>query len=260
MREQATQAGASSAAGRVRAAAARVARSVGDAASLLRLSLRLQLGKRFLVMPLLALLWPAYQALTLVAGWRTQSFDASDAQNALIGFPLAVLGIGLGVRIIAGEIEQRTLEVTYTVPGGAARVWISKLAAAAAVLLAAEALLAIVTALFFTSFPPAALYGAFQSAVFYLAAAAGLGALLRSEITASLVAGVLLTLNGFVTGFGGAPSRWSPFFNPLAVDDASAAEMLAWTVQNRIGVALAIAAIVALSCARAERREKLLKV
>ncbi|HEX6994910.1 MAG TPA: hypothetical protein VF339_12265 [Gammaproteobacteria bacterium] len=260
MREHATKAGASVRASGLRAAAARAAAAAVDAALLLRLSLRLQLGKRFLAVPLLALLWPAYQALTLVVGWRAESFDASDAQNALIGFPLAVLGIGLGVRIIAGEIEQRTLEVTYTVPGGAARVWISKLAAAAAALLAAEALLGIVTALFFTPYPPSALYGAFQSAVFYLAAAAGLGALLRSEITAALVAGVLLTANGFLTGFGGAPSRWSPFFNPLAVDEASAADVLAWTVQNRIGVALATAALVALSCARAERREKLLRV
>lgn len=244
----------------VRAAAVRAARALGDVVHLLELSLRLQLGKRYFVVPLLALSWPAYQALTLVAGWRDESFDASDAQNELIGFPLAVLGIGLGVRIIAAEIEQRTLEVTYTVPGGAARVWISKLAAAAAVLLAAEALLAIVTVLFFTSYPPAALYGAFQSAVLCLVAAAGLGALLKSEITAALVSGVLLVGNGFVTGFGGMPSRWSPFFNPLTVDDASAADVLAWTVQNRIGVALAVVALVALSCARAERREKLLKV
>src|SRR5690606_31978279 len=127
--------------------------------------------------PVLALAWPAYQALAIVAGWRGQSFDAADAQNGLIGLPLVVLGIGLGVRIIAAEIEQRTLEVTYTVPGGASRVWISKLAAAALALLVAEALLAGITAAFFTPFPFVALYGAFQGAVFYLVLAAGLGAL-----------------------------------------------------------------------------------
>ena|SRR5690606_21313379 len=238
----------------------RAARAIGDTAVLLGLSLRLQLGKRSFVVPLLALLWPAYQALTLVAGWRSQSFDSAEAQNALIGFPLTVLAIGLGVRIIAAEIEQRTLEVTYTVPGGASRVWISKLGAAALVLLAAEALLAIVTAAFFTPYSPGALYGALQGAVFYLVLAAGLGALFRSEITAALVAGVVLAANGFLTGFGNVPSRWSPLFNPLGVQNASPADVLAWTVQNRIGVAIAIAALVALSCARAERRETLLRV
>jgi len=240
--------------------AGRAARAAGDAAMLLGLSLRLQLGKRFLSVPLLVLLWPAYQALTLVAGWRVGSFGPADAQNELIGLPLTVLAIGLGVRIIAAEIEQRTLEVTYTVPGGASRVWLSKLAAAALVLLAAEALLAAVTAAFLTPYPPAALYGAFQGAAFYLAAAAGLGALFKSEITAALVAGVVLTGNGFLTGFGAVPSRWSPLFNPLAVLDANPADVLAWTVQNRIGAALAIAALIALACVRAERREKLLRV
>src|SRR5690554_1146670 len=115
----------------------KAARAIADTSILLGLSLRLQLGKRFLIVPLIVLLWPAYHALTLVAGWRAQSFEPADAQNALIGFPLTVLAIGLGVRILAAEIEQRTLEVTYTVPGGAARVWISKLGAAALVLLAA---------------------------------------------------------------------------------------------------------------------------
>jgi hypothetical protein len=63
-----------------------------------------------------------------------------------------------------------------------------------------------------------------------------------------------------VTGFGSNPSRWSPLFNPLSVRDANSTDVLAWTVQNRIGVALVIVALVALSCSRAERRETLLKV
>jgi ABC-type transport system involved in multi-copper enzyme maturation permease subunit len=238
----------------------KVANRIVDALLLLRLSLRLQLGRRFWAVPLLALAWPAYQALTLVAGWRGQSFNEADAQNALIGFPLVLLAIGLGVRVIAAEIEQRTLEVTYTVPGGASRVWISKLAAATLSLAAAAALLGVITAAFFTRYPLTAVYGAMQAAVFYLVLAAGVGALFRSEITAALVALVVLVANAFLTGFGSAATRWSPFFNPLAVQNASASDVLAWTVQNRIGTALAIAALVALACARAERREKLLKV
>jgi hypothetical protein len=210
--------------------------------------------------PLLTLLWPGYHALSLLLGWRDRSFSPEDAQNGLIGFPLLVLAIGLGVRIIASEIEQRTLEVTYTVPGGAHRVWISKLVAAAVPILMAEALLAIVAAAFFTEYPLASLYGAFQGAMFYLVLAMGLGALLRSEITAALVASVLLTANGFVTGFGDLATRWSPLFNPLGTGNASPADVLAWTVQNRVGVALLIVALTLLACTRAERREQLLRV
>jgi hypothetical protein len=234
--------------------------SFGDYLTLLRLSLRLQLGPRFWIVPLLALLWPAYQAVGLLLGWRDQSFAPAEAQNGLIGFPLVVLAIGLGVRIIAGEIEQRTLEVTYTVPGGARRVWISKLVAAALPLLLAGALLAAITAAFFTEYPPMALYGAFQGAAFYLVLAMGLGALFRSEITAALVAAFALTFNGFATGFGELATRWSPLFNPLRAGNASPADVLAWTVQNRIGVALVVLALVALACTRAERREQLLRV
>jgi len=227
---------------------------------LLRLSLRLQLGRRFWVIPLLALAWPTYQAIGLLLGWRSQSFNEEDVQNALIGFPLVILAIGLGVRIIAVEIEQRTLEVTYTVPGGAYRVWVSKLVSALLPLLLAETLLAIVTVALFTEYPLTALYGAFQGAVFYLVMSMGLGALFKSEITAALVASVVLGLNGFLTGFGDLPNRWSPLFNPLGVGNTNTAEVLAWTIQNRIGVALAIGALTMLACARAERREQLLRV
>jgi ABC-type transport system involved in multi-copper enzyme maturation permease subunit len=225
---------------------------------LTRLALRLQLGRRFWIAPLLVLGWPAFQSIRLVFAEGAQGFNAADAQNVLIGFPLVVLAIGLGVRIIAGEIEQRTLEVTYTVPGGARRVWIAKLVAMLVPLAMAETLLAAVTVIFFTSFPWTALYGALQGAVCYMALAMALGALFRSEIAAALAVAVILGLNAMFEG-GLGVSRISPLFNPLAVrGDVDATEILAWTVQNRIGYTLAIIALVALACARAERREKLL--
>jgi ABC-type transport system involved in multi-copper enzyme maturation permease subunit len=230
-----------------------------DAVMLLRLSLRLQLGKWFWVVPVLALVWPAYLALSLVAGWRAESFQPVDAQNTLIGLPIYLLAIGLGVRIIAGEIEQRTLEVTYTVPGGAQRVWISKIFAAMLPLVAAGALLAIICTAFFTPFPIVALYGTLQGAVVYLVLAMGLGALFRSELTATLVVSVVIFMNGLMTGFGDLTTRLSPFFNPLAANQENQAEVLAWTIQNRIGYALFILALVALACVRAERREELLR-
>jgi ABC-type transport system involved in multi-copper enzyme maturation permease subunit len=236
----------------------RSAALIADAAVLLRLSLRLQLGRWVWLVPAIALLWPAYHAITVRLASR--QLNAADAQNGLIGMPLVVLAIGLGVRVVAAEIDQRTLEVAYTVPGGARRVWVAKLAAAAVPLLGTGLLLAIIDAVFLVRYPLSALYGALQAAAFYLVLAAGLGALLRNEITAALVASVMLALNGFLTGFGNAPSRWSPLFNPLVVKDLSETEIFAWTVQNRIGFALLILSLVTLTCARTERRETLLNM
>jgi len=232
---------------------------LGDCLSLTRLALRLQMGRRFWLGPLLTLAWPLFHGIRLLVGQGVQGFTEADAQNTLIGLPLVVLAIGLGVRIIAGEIEQRTLEVTYTVPGGAQRVWIAKLIAALVPLLLAEGLLAVITAIFFTSYPLSALYGALQGAVFYLVLAMALGALFRSEIAAMLAGGVILFLNGlFTNAFGDNQNRISPLFNPLGVDNADVTEVLAWTVQNRIGVALTIIALAVLAFVRAERRERLL--
>jgi hypothetical protein len=230
----------------------------GDWLRLVTLSARLVAGRRFWLAPLVPALWPGCQALFLLLGWREESFAAVHAQNVLVGVPLALLAVALGVRVIAGEMDRRTLEVAYTVPGGAVRVWLPKLAAVVGVLVAAEALLALLAWLLFTSYPPSALVGALQAALVYLALATGAAALFRSEITGAMaVAGVLL-VNGVLTGFGEHQGRFSPFFNPLAADAASPSELLAWTVQNRLGMVLAIAALLALAVARGERREKLL--
>jgi hypothetical protein len=232
---------------------------ISDGVMLLRLSLRLQLGRWFWVVPVAAILWPACLAVALLAGWLPTDFDPVFAQNGIIGIPLYILAIGLGVRIIAGEIEQRTLEVTYTVPGGAQRVWVSKIFAALVPLLVAEALLAVIAEAFFTDVPLSALYGALQGAVFYLVLAMGLGALARSEMTAALVASVVLFMNGLMTGFGDISPRISPLFNSLNTREDNDALVLAWTIQNRIGFALLILALVALAAVRAERREQLLR-
>ena len=44
-------------------------------------------------------------------------------RSGLIGVPLTMLAVFLGLRIIAGEIDGRSLEIAYTVPGGCERVW-----------------------------------------------------------------------------------------------------------------------------------------
>ena len=218
-------------------------------------SARLVAGRRFWIVTLLPLLWVGFQIFRLVVRWRPESYGPADAQNVLIGFPLTVLAVGLGVRIIAGEIDRRTLEIAYTVPGGTHRVWLSKMFAALVLLMIAEAFLALATWLFCTVFPAAALYGALQSAVFYLVLSMALAALSRSEAAGALVVILVLGLNFFLQA---ANVRISPFWNAESVASEDPAELLALAVQNRVGFLLVIVALTALAFARAENREKLL--
>ena len=216
---------------------------------------RMVAGRRLWIAPLIPLSWIAFQIFRLLVRWRPDDYTPADAQTVLIGTPLAVLAAGLGVRIIAGEMEQRTLEIAYTVPGGAHRVWLAKIGAATVLLLFSEALLAIATFFFCTSFSIGALYGAFQAAIFYMVLAMALAVLFKSEATGALVTVVVAIANGFAQG---ANLRISPFWNPAKLGDFDATDVIAWTVQNRIGFALAIAGIAMLAFMRAERRETLL--
>ncbi len=237
-----------------RATAARGER-LRDFGRLLLLSARMLAGRRFWIAALFPLIWTAYAVFQLLVGWKPDDYVPVDAQNFLLGFPLTVLGIGLGVRVIAGEIDRRTLEIAYTVPGGAQRVWTAKLLAAFLLLLAAEVPLAGAVYLFCTGFGPGALYGALQGAVFYMVLSMAFSALFKSEAAGALATVAVLVVNFF---FQGNDPRISPFWNPLKLADADPSEVLAWTTQNRIGAVLAIAALVALAFGRAEDRERLL--
>jgi len=221
------------------------------------LAARLLAGRQFWIWSLPPMLWVGFQFATLhVPGWRQETnFDPVHAQGLLIGTPLVILAIGLGVRIMAGEIDQRTLEIAYTVPGGTHRVWLAKLIAAMLLLSAALVGLAVTTLVFCTAFPASALYGAMQAAVFYLVLSMGLSALTKSEATGALLTTGILIFNWFIQL---ADLRISPFWNPLKLDNHDPADVLAWTVQNRIGFALAIVAVTLLAFGRAERREKML--
>lgn len=221
------------------------------------LSLLVLAGPRYWVLPFLPLSWLAARAALVLAGGPGVEPDA--AQNVLIGVPVAVLAVFLGGRIVAGELDDRTMEIAYTVPGGARRVWLGKLAAAGIVLLASVVVMAIVTYIFFTSFPVVhTLYGAIQGIVFYLVASMGLATLLRSEVAGALASVAVLGLNGLITRFGAIQIRISPFWNPEAVDGMEPERLLALSLQNRIGTALLVAAVIALTFSRAERREKML--
>ncbi len=82
--------------------------------------------------------------------------------------------------------------------------------------------------------------------------------LFRSEVAGAMGVAAVLGFDMLISGFGQNPVRISPFWNPAAIDNADAAELLAWSLQNRIGILLAMAAILGLAFMRANRRERML--
>ncbi len=204
----------------------------------------------FLPLPWLAA--RAIEALITPSG----GFDPVNAQVGLMGIPMAALAIILGLRIIAGEMDGRSLEIAYTVPGGCQRVWWAKLAAASLILVSAEILVALPTYFLFTKFPFVAAYGALQGAVFYLVLAMALATLFRSEVAGAMATVAVLVFDLVVLGNNGV--RASPFWNPLAEANPDPEVLLAMTVQNRIGIPLFIALVVGLAFMRANRRERML--
>ena len=204
----------------------------------------------------LPLLWLAARALEIVIS-ASGPFEEASAQVGLMGIPMAILAIILGLRIIAGEMDGRSIEIAYTVPGGCQRVWWAKLAASVLILIAAEALLALVVYfLFIEDFPFVALYGALQGAVFYLALSMAFAALFRSEVAGAMATAAVLLFDLVVLGSNGI--RASPFWNPSAVQTQDPELILAMAVQNRIGVPIVIALIIGLAFMRANRRERML--
>ena len=209
-------------------------------------------GHRFWLLPLLTLVWPLLLAAGTLFGVLDIEFVPASAQNLLIGAPMTALAVFLGLRVIAGEIDGRSLEIAYTVPGGCERVWWAKLAGGVLLLLVAEALLAVATWAFFTAYPLAALYGALQAGVFFMVLAMAMATLFRSEVAGAMATVVVLVIWALLID-----TRASPFWNPLTAE-ADRAVVLAGTVQNRIGVALATAGVLALAFMRANRRERML--
>jgi hypothetical protein len=97
-----------------------------------------------------------------------------------------------------------------------------------------------------------------QAAVFYLVLSMGMATLFRSETAGAMSIAAILGFNGLISGFGDNQVRISPFWNPYALENADPTELFAWTLQNRIGVVLATAAVLALAFMRANRRERML--
>lgn len=228
-------------------------KKIADTFLLIKLVTLLQFGRRYWLIFLIVSIWPLIHGTLLLLGWRTEEFNNINVQNFLIGFPLYCLAIAMGIRIVAHEIEHRTLEVSYTVPGGARKIWLSKLFSAMLLLLASEVLLALITSLFFTSYSLLSLYNAFQGAAFFLVFSMFAGALTKNELTAALLAIAIGYLSLNISN-----NKYSALFNPLEVTDIVASELFTWSIQNNIGYFFVIVSISALSFSRAENRETLL--
>lgn len=224
---------------------------------LLRLAAISMVGRRWWLLPLLALLWPGLRALQVVAGWRPEGFAPVDVQGALLGVPLTLLAISLGARLIARDLEHGLLETTYTLPGGGRRLWGHRLAAALGLLVCTEILLAVTTHLLFADVPLGALWGALEAAAVYLALALVVSVATRSELAGTLVTFAAWCANGFLTGFGETQSRLSPFFNPLAMSGDPPALLLR-TAENRVAFALVTVVLVVSAFVLASRREAML--
>ena len=83
-------------------------------------------GHRFWFLPLLALVWIMFQYFLRVRN-GVEIINLLTIQYTIIGLPLTVLAIFFGVRVIAGELDERSLEIAYTIPGGSERLWLAKL-------------------------------------------------------------------------------------------------------------------------------------
>jgi ABC-type transport system involved in multi-copper enzyme maturation permease subunit len=216
-------------------------------------SARLVAGRKFWIIIFLPLLWLAVRAIFILFVPGEAKLEPVNA-HYLMSIPLSVVAIGLGVRLIAGEIDSRTLEIAYTVPGGCHRVWLAKIATSVSILLASEVLLTLFTMIFFTSVTPGTFYGVLQGAVFYLVMGMAFSTFFRSEITGAMATVALFAFNLLI----GAGTRLSPFFNPLALDNAEKSQMVSFTIQNRIFFLIFIAVVTLLTFSRVERREKTL--
>lgn len=218
---------------------------------LMFLSTEIVAGRKFWIVILLPLLWLVFQAVFILLGWRESKLDEVNAQ-ALIGLPLAVIAMGFGIRIIAGEIDGRTLEIAFTVPGGCHRVWLAKIVSSVCLLLISEIILAIAVLIFFIpSIPFVALYGALQGAIFYLVVGMAFSAFFRSEITGAMATIALFTINLLYNG-------WiSPFYNPI-IEEMEKTQQFGRVLRNRILFIILIGALTLLTFSRVERREKML--
>lgn len=213
-------------------------------------------GHKFWLIPIIVpIVWLVPQSGMEILDWVTIRDEGIQFRLAV---PLAFVGLFLGLRIIASEINARTLEIVYTVPGGAEKVWWVKILASLMILLLTEAVMGVYAWFLITPYNLESLYGALQAGVFYMAVAMGFSTLFKSEVAGAIVAVVVLGLNLVFTEFGREQIWFSPIYNPHAINDQVLKTIVVETIRNRIFIALVTIMIFSLAFLRGNRREKLL--
>lgn len=213
-------------------------------------------GHKFWLIPItVPIVWLGPQSGMEILDWVTIRGAGIQFRLAV---PLAFVGLFLGLRIVASEINARTLEIVYTVPGGAEKVWWVKILASFMILLLTLAIMGLYAWFLITPYNLESLYGAFQVGVFYMAVSMGFSTLFRSEVSGAIVAVVVLGANIVFTEFGGRQIWFSPIFNPHAINDQVLKAIVVETLRNRIFIALVTLMIFSLAFLRGNRREKLL--
>ena len=213
-------------------------------------------GHKFWLIPIVVpIVWLAPQSGMEILDWVTIGDHGIQFRLAV---PLAMVGLFLGLRIVASEINARTLEIVYTVPGGAEKVWWVKILASLMILLLTLAVMGVYAWFLITPYNLESLYGALQVGVFYMAVSMGFSTLFKSEVSGAIVAVVLLGLNILFTEFGREQYWWSPIYNPHAINEQDLKTIVVGTLRNRIFVALVTIMIFSLAFLRGNRREKLL--
>ncbi|GAB4373971.1 MAG: hypothetical protein Kow0062_11470 [Acidobacteriota bacterium] len=234
-----------------------------SAAGLARLASRVRLvrlaavgvaGRRALLVASLPALWPALLKVFSLLG-DGGAPGAPAVAGWVLGLPCGVLAVALGCRLVASEVDQRTLEVVYTVPGGARRVWLARFAAGAALVLLGELAAALAAFLMLVDVTAFDLLSSWIGALFLLAVSMLAGALFRSVITGALAAAPVLVLSVLI----GGTVRVAPFFSVASLAEYDPADVAAWAFQSRAGFLLATALLVAMAISRAENREAMLR-
>jgi len=234
--------------------------------SLLRYALIMQFGRRFWLVACLPLMWLVLQQLLLWAGWH-ESFTADMVQNSLIGFPLYCFAIACGVRVVAADIEQRTLEVALSASGGAWQIWTVKTLAATLLMGCSLLIMSLACWLLFTTFlstsflstafPWGALIGVGKALLFFLILSVYVGSRIKSELPA-----LVIMLGVLAFGLAQSDQFWSPLFNPLntsMIEQYSTYQIATWTQRNHVLCATLLALIVWLLHSRSEHSEQLIK-
>jgi len=189
-----------------------------------------------------------------------QRMTEEDVLPWLLEFPLSALAVYLNMQLIAGEKENRTLEVMFTTAGSRYKVWLLRLGTLNAILLALALGLSTLAFFTFADLPIAgAALNAFVPTFFVGNMTLYFSVRFRSGFAAGMVAaGLLLALLMFSEAIN--ETRYFLYFNPYHVPRELDPETWnLWMWQNRLAVSVLAGLFLFAALRGMEVRERLLR-